>query len=263
MRELLNDLDAGREAVDPMRSARDAMRAPLPKRFYKDAGVEAQEGGHSVRLDGKQALTPGRRPVILPTGAAASLVAGEFAAQVETIDPMTMPATRLVNTAIDGVADDPQAVLEDVLRYASSDLLCYRADTPQELIDRQAKAWDPVLDWAQSALGARFILAEGVMPVEQPRESIAILGAYLAQRRDPFRIAALHVLTSLMGSALLALALEAGDLDAESAWSAAHIDEDWNIDQWGEDAEAAAKRALRRSEMMAAAALIAALDSAD
>lgn len=260
MRDLLNDLEAGRQAQDPMQSARDAMRTPLPKRFYKGASIAAVETGHAVHLDGKQALTPGRRPVVLPTEAAAQLVADEFGAQTEFIDPMTMPTTRLVNTAIDGVAEDVQAVLEDVLRYASSDLICYRADAPQELIGRQSDAWDPVLDWAQSALGARFILAEGVMPVEQPRETIAVLGAYLAQRREPFRIAALHVMTSLMGSALLALAVDAGELDMDSAWAAAHVDEDWNINQWGEDVEAARRRAQRQLEMRAAGALIGALD---
>src|SRR5690606_31287418 len=121
----------------------------------------------------------------------------------------------------------------------------YRADTPRELVERQARAWDPLVDWAHSALGARFILAEGVMPVEQPRETIAVLGVHLAQRREPFRIAALHVITSLTGSALLAMAVEAGELEAERAWTAAHVDEDWNIDQWGEDAEASARRAKR------------------
>jgi chaperone required for assembly of F1-ATPase len=260
MRELLNELEAGRKDFDPMRSAREAMRAPLPRRFYKAASVEAEDAGHSVRLDGSTALTPGRKPLILPSGRAAKLVADEFAAQAEQIDPMTMPTLRLVNTAIDGVADDPQAVLEDILRFASSDLLCYRAETPQELIERQARAWDPVLDWARSVLGVRFILAEGVMPVEQPRETIAVLGAHLAQRREPFRLAALHVATSLTGSALLAMAMEYGEIDADQAWAAAHVDEDWNIEQWGEDAEAAMRRKLRHREMMAAAALIAALD---
>ncbi|MEX0953790.1 MAG: ATP12 family protein [Rhizobiaceae bacterium] len=263
MRELLNDLETGRKDVNPTRSAREAMHTPLPRRFYKDAGVMAEEDGHSVRLDGRQALTPGRRPVILPTARAATLVAAEFGAQADHIDPMTMPATRLVNTAIDGVADDPQAVLEDVLHYASSDLICYRAETPRELVERQEQAWDPVLDWAHSALGARFIVAEGVMPVEQPRETIAVLGVHLAQRREPHRIAALHVMTSLTSSALLAMAVEAGELDADRAWAAAHVDEDWNRDRWGEDAEAAARRAKRQREMYAAAALIAALDAAD
>ncbi|WP_127523757.1 ATP12 family protein [Mesorhizobium sp. Z1-4] len=262
MRDLLNDLEAGRAAQrDPNEAARESMRVQLPKRFYKVAGFEAEDAGFSVRLDGKQVRTPGRKPLILPTAGAARLVAGEFDAQGEKIDPMTMPATRLVNTAIDGVANDVQAVLEDILRYASSDLICYRADTPQELVQRQGDAWDPVLDWLQGLLGARFILAEGVMPVEQPRETIAVLGAYLAQRREPFRIAALHVMTSLMGSALLALAVDAGELDVERAWTAAHIDEDWNTEQWGEDTEAASRRAQRLLEMRAAGALVATLDA--
>lgn len=263
MRDILDDLDAGRKQANPLKAAQDAMRTPLPKRFYKQAGIAECDGGHAVQLDGKQVMTPGRRPLVFPTAAAAGLIAAEFDAQTEVINPMTMPATRLANTSIDGVADDPQAVLEDVLRYSSSDLTCYRAESPEELVRRQAEAWDPVLDWARSAMGARFILAEGVMPVEQPRETIAVVGAHLNQRKEPLRIAALHVMTSLTGSALLAMAVEAGEIDVDTAWAAAHVDEDWNIDLWGEDAEAAAMRAARYSEMSAAAAMIAALDSTD
>ena len=116
-----------------------------------------------------------------------------------------MPVTRLVNTAIDGVATDPQAVLEDILRFSSSDLVCYRADGPEALVARQAEAWDPILDWVRSALGARFFLAEGVMHVEQPREAIGAVGIHLRQRDDVLRLAALHVITAITGSALLAL----------------------------------------------------------
>ena len=203
--------------------------------------------------------TPGGKPVVLPTEKAAALVADEFAAQGEKIDPVTMPVTRLVNTAIDGVATDTQAVLEDILRFSSSDLVCYRADAPTGWSHRQAEAWDPIIDWARSALGARFFLAEGVMHVEQPREAIAAVGVHLRQRAEPFRLAALHVMTSITGSALLALAFEAGAIDAEAAWTAAHVDEDWNIEHWGLDAEAAARRAFRKRDMMAAAALIEAL----
>ena len=188
--------------------------------------------------------TPAGKPVILPTQEAAALVANEFAAQAEKIDPVTMPVTRLVNTAIDGVATDTQAVLEDVLRFSSSDLVFYRADSPDALVHRQAEAWDPIIDWARSTLGARFFLAEGVMHVEQPREAIAAVGVHLRQREEPFRLAALHVITSITGSALLALAFEAGALDAEAVWAAAHVDEDWNIEQWGLDEEAAARRAF-------------------
>ena len=262
MRDILSDLDngPGPSDADPMRRAQNQMRQPKPRRFYKDADVDGpEEGPFSVTLDGKLARTPGRNPLRLPTRAAARLVADEFAAQGEMLEPMAMQVTRLVNTAIDGVATDPQAVLEDVLRYASSDLICYRADAPQGLVDRQADAWDPVLDWVRSAIHARFMLAEGVMHVEQPRETIALVGAHLADRAEPLRLAALHVMTTLMGSALLALAVEAGELSAEEAWAAAHVDEDWNIARWGEDAEAAARRAGRRAEMMAAAALLDAL----
>lgn len=264
MRDLLNDLEQGRllSDADPVKRARNQMKAALPKRFYSDVSVAPhEEGGYAVHLDGKPARTPARALLLLPTEEAARLAADEFAAQGEHIEPATMPVTRLVNTAIDGVAAEAEAVAEDVLRFSSTDLLCYRAGTPQELVERQSEAWDPVLDWARNALGARFILAEGVMHVEQPREAVAAIALHLRGRSDPLRLAAIHLMTSLTGSALLALAVEAGALDPEAAWAAAHVDEDWNISQWGEDAEAAARRATRRRDMMAAARLLAALSS--
>jgi len=262
MRDILSDLEVGKllSDPDPVRRAQIQMRTPLPKRFYKAVSVEPDGEVFGVRLDGKPVRTPGKALLALPNEAAAALVAGEFEAQAEVIDPVTMPTLRLVNTAIDGVAADPQAVLEDILRFVSSDLLCYRADSPQGLVDRQNQHWDPVLDWARSELGARFNLAEGVIHVEQPRGTIAVLGAHLARRADPLRLASLHVMTSLTGSALLALAVEAGGLDTEAAWLAAHVDEDWQIEQWGQDAEAVSRRAQRKRDMMAAAGLLAALD---
>ena len=258
IREILNDLDDGREAFepDPVRRAQAQMRAPLPRRFYNEVTVAAVEGGHAVHLDGKPVRTPGRNLIALPTPEAAGLVAAEFSAQGEAIDPVTMPVLRLVNTALDGVAADPQAVLEDILRFASSDLVFYRAEGPQTLVRLEGEAWDPVLDWARSALGARFFLAEGVMHVEQPREAVAAVGLHLKQRAEPLRLAALHVMTALTGSALLALAVEAGALTPDEAWSAAHVDEDWNIAQWGDDAEASERRAQRERDMMGAARLI-------
>lgn len=261
MRDILNDLEAGRHLSDPdpTRRARNQMKAPAVKRFYSSVAVAQADDGFSVVLDGKPVRTPGRAVVRLPTADAAQLVADEFVGQGETLDPVTMPVLRLVNTAIDGVAADPQAVLEDILRFASSDLVFYRADSPERLVARQAEAWDPVLDWAREALGARFFLAEGVMHVEQPRDSIRAVGAHLAGRRDPLRLAALHVMTALTGSALIALAIEAGEIEAEAGWNAAHVDEDWNIEQWGEDFEARARRAFRKADMMAAVRLIRAL----
>lgn len=258
MRDLLNDLEAGKlvSDPDPMRRAQNQMRQALPKRFYKEAETVETPEGFAVQLDGRPVRTPGRALLALPSAAAAELVAAEFAAQDETIDPVTMPVLRIVNTAIDGVAPDMQAVLEDVMRFSASDLLCYRADAPEALVTRQAEAWDPVLDWARSALGARFFLAEGVMHVEQPRESVAAVGLWLRQRQEPFRLSAIHVMTTLTGSALLALAVEAEALTPEEAWTAAHVDEDWNTEQWGEDAEAAARRVVRRKEFDAAVALV-------
>src|SRR5262245_7708164 len=261
MRDILSDLEAGRllSDPDPTRRAQNQMRTPAAKRFYSTVSVESDADGFSVRLDGKPLKTPSGKAVFLPTDAAAALVAEEFSAQGEKIDPLTMPVTRLVNTAIDGVATDPQAVLEDILRFSSSDLLCYRAEGPEALVARQAEAWDPVLDWARSALGARFFLAEGVMHVEQPREAIGAVGVHLRQRDDAFHLSALHVITAITGSALLALMFEAGEVAAEAAWDAAHVDEDWNIEHWGLDAEAAERRATRKRDMMGAAALIEAL----
>lgn len=261
MRDILSDLEIGHQPSDPdpVRRAQNQMRTPAVRRFYKAVSVEPDGDGFSIRLDGKPVKTPSAKPVSLPTETAARLVADEYAMQGDGIDPLTMPVTRLVNTAIDGVAIDPQAVLEDMLRFASSDLVCYRAEGPDALVTRQADAWDPILDWVRSVLGAHFSLAEGVMHVDQPREAIGAIGVHLRQRDDAFRLAALHVITAITGSALLALALEAGAIDRETAWAAAHVDEDWNIEHWGLDAEAGARRVARKRDMMGAAALIEAL----
>jgi chaperone required for assembly of F1-ATPase len=261
MRDLLDELLRGHaDRRDPVRAAREAMKTSLPKRFYKTVTVARAAEGFTVELDSKPVRTPGRALLLLPGEAAARLVADEFAAQKDVLDPLAMPVWRLVNTAIDGVASDPQAVIEDIMRYAASDLICYRAEGPERLIERQAELWDPWIDWARVRFSARFILAEGVMHVEQPRETIAAVGLHLRQRDEPLRLAAIHVMTTLTGSALLALAVENGALSPEDAWTAAHVDEDWNIAQWGEDAEAAAIRSRRKEEMLAAAALLRALE---
>ena len=261
MRELLDDLEAGRylSHENPMERARAQMRQPQPKRFYERVEVAEAEDGFRVLLDGKPVRTPGRAFLTMPTEAAARLVAEEFDAQGQTLDIPAMPVLRLANTALDGVAQDPQAVLEDILRYASCDLVCYRADGPDGLVARQAECWDPVVDWARATLSARMVLAEGVMHVDQPREAIAAIGIHMKARSEPFRLAALHVMTSLTGSALLALAVDTGELSAEEAWAAAHVDEDWNIAQWGEDAEARAMRLAKHRDMIGAARLVAAL----
>jgi chaperone required for assembly of F1-ATPase len=246
------DSKDGLSDPDPVRRAQIQSKLPLPKRFYKVAAVAERDGTFTVELDGRAVKTPARQNLSLPTRVAAQLIADEFSAQEKEIDPARMPATRLANTAIDGIVNDPQAVLEDVLRFASTDMLCYRAGSPERLVQRQAELWDPVIDWAASALGARFVLAEGVMHVEQPREALGAFSVHLGAFSDPFAIAALHTITTLTGSAILALAVAKNEVSGTEAWKLAHVDEDWTNEHWGEDAEAAARRAVRQREMMAA-----------
>src|SRR5690606_31240990 len=177
MRDILSDLEAGKQLSDenPIVRAQKQMQAQLPKRFYEKAEVAEADGGFAVHLDGRPVKTPARSLLLLPTEQAAEIIAEEFRAQQKVIDPGTMPATRLVNTAIDGIAQDPQAVFEDILRFAGTDMICYRTDSPKELVARQTERWDPLIDWMDN-LGARFSLAEGVMHVEQPREAITAFG---------------------------------------------------------------------------------------
>lgn len=262
MRETDNDRDGSTaEAHGPVKAAQQAMRGPRPKRFYKTADVVADADGFGVHLDGRAARTPSRNVIRLATEPAAGIVADEFASQGEDLEPATMPAFRLVNTAIDGVAADPQAVIEDVIRFFGSDLLCYRADAPEALVEAQRAKWDDPLAWAESLAGGRFVLAEGIMHVAQPRETLAALGALIKQIDDPVVLAALHSMMTLTGSAILAFGTLRGAWSAEDAWDAAHVDEDFNIAQWGEDAEAKARRAQRWQEMQAAARMIAALEA--
>lgn len=244
---------------DPVRRTQAQMRQALPKRFYKDVAFAEIEEGFVIQLDGKPVRTPGKAFLTLPTSNAAALVVAEFSAQQEVIDPVSMPVLRIVNSAIDGVAPDMLAVLEDIKRYSGSDLVCYRAEAPQELVERQAAAWDPVLNWARSVLGAEFLLAKGVMHVAQPQTSLDAVGAWLEQRQDPFWLAAIHVMTTLSGSALISLAIDAEALTPDHAWAAAHIDEDWNSEKWGNDAEAVARRHTRDHDFTAAIALRCAL----
>lgn len=244
---------------DPVKAARDAAR-PLPKRFYKEATAGAVEGGYAVLLDGRPVNTPGKRRVAVPSKRLAEALAAEWAEQGEFIDPSTMPLTKLVNSALDGVATQMAEVEADLVKYAGSDLICYRAGEPESLVAAQRAAWDPLIDFAREKLGARLSLAEGVMFAPQPEESVAALAA--AVRRQvgegagaPLRLAALHVMTTLTGSLILSLAKSLNFLDIEAAWAAAHVDEDFQMRAWGEDAEAMARREARLAEMRAAAFL--------
>lgn len=238
---------------DPMRAVREHGKPVLPKRFYEAAGVAEGEGGFRLTLDGRPANTPARNPLAAPTLALAERLAAEWAAQGETIDPSRMPVTRLVNTAIDGVAPRMGAVAEDLWTYAGTDLVAYRAAAPERLVAAQADAWDPVVAWAHDALGVRLILGEGVMHVDQPADTVAALRRAVSAIDDPFRLAALHTLTTLTGSLLIALAVLHGHLDADAAWDAAHVDETYQAAIWGADADAASRLAFRKAEFVAAA----------
>jgi chaperone required for assembly of F1-ATPase len=254
MRELFDEV-AGQSPLDPQEAARRAARAPQRKRFYAKAGVgEAEGGGFTVTLDNRPIRTPSGRIITIPSRAIAEAVAAEWEAQQEMINPLTMPMTRFANSVVEAVVDRTAAVTEDIARYFNSDLLFYRAGHPEALVAREAKHWDPVLFWAADELGAHFILAEGVVHVHQPDEAVAAARAALPA--DPWSIAATHVVTTLTGSALLALALARGLLDAEAVWAAAHVDEDWNADQWGTDEEAAERRAARSVDFRAAARIL-------
>lgn len=260
MRDLLNDLSDGLSHPDPIRRAQIQMKKPLPTRFYKGVAVaERGDEGFAIELDGKVVRTPAKQILAVPVRALADIIAAEWDAQTEVIDPGSMPVTRLVNTALDGVANDTQAVFEDILRFSTSDLLCYRAESPEALVQRQTERWDPVLDWAADDLGARFILIEGVMHHEQPREAIAALGVTLRRHDNPLVLAALHTMTTLTGSAILALAFAERHLTTEEVWSLAHLDEDWTIEHWGSDEEAEQRRAKRFDEFKAAADVFLAL----
>ncbi|OWV75115.1 ATPase [Rhizobium sp. R339] len=261
MRDLLNDLSEGLSHPDPIRRAQIQMKKPLPKRFYSEVAVAEHEDGFAITLDGKLVRTPARQALAVPTEALARLVAAEWEAQSEVIDPITMPVTRLVNTAIDGIATNTQAIFEDILRFSSTDLICYRAEGPERLVERQAERWDPVIDWAANDLGARFILVEGVMHHEQPREATAAFAVTLKRHESPMALAALHTITTLTGSAILALAFAEGRVTMEEAWSLAHLDEDWTIEHWGSDEEAEERRAKRFAEFKAAADVFFALSA--
>lgn len=215
------------------------------KRFWKEARAEECEGGFTVRLDGRAVKTPAKVALVVPTRAMAEAIAAEWDAQVGEVRPETMPVTRAANSAIDKIVPQRAEVVEIVAAYGASDLLCYRALGPEALIARQAAGWDPVLDWAAEALGARLVVTQGVIPVAQPAEAVAALTARVAGL-SAFQLAAFHDLVAISGSLLLALAVIEGHLTAEEAWLLSRIDESWQVEQWGEDEEAAATEAGRR-----------------
>ncbi len=228
------------------------------KRFYKTVTAESVDGGHAIRLDGRAVKTPARAELVLPTPSLTYAVIAEWDAQAEQIDPRSMPLTGLANAAIDRVAPDPKAFAATLAVYAETDLLCYRADSPSELVGSQAESWDPLLDWAQERYDVAFEIVEGIIHRAQPPETVARLAAAL-DAHGPFQLAALQPLITISGSLLIALALIEGEIDVESAFAAAHLDEIWQVEQWGEDELARQARENKRADFKAAARFLALL----
>lgn len=228
------------------------------KRFWERAEVVRDEGGFAVRLDGRAIKTPARAPLRVPTHAVAELIAGEWQAQGETIDPETMPATRAANAAIDKVRGQFDEVAALVAAYGETDLLCYRASGPPALRQRQDNAWDPLLDWSARRFGLHWVVAEGVMPVPQPAGTFDRLAAEVA-RLSPFELTAFHDLVAMSGSLIIGLAVTERHDTPEALWDVSRIDEMWQAEQWGADDDAQALAALRRQTFLNAANFIEAL----
>jgi chaperone required for assembly of F1-ATPase len=256
MRDVFEEIFAleNLEPVDPTMAARRHMRA-LKRRFYDEVTVRDDPAGFAIALDGRPIKTPARRALAAPCWPLGEAIAAEWRAQTQFIDPAAMPMTRLANTLIDGVAAAQDEIAGDIVKYLGCDLVCYRAATPERLVARQSLHWDPILAWAKATLGAEFTAVQGISHFCQPDQTIA--RARAAIPRDPWRLGAAHAVTTLTGSGLIALALARGDVGLDAAWTAAHVDEDWNMELWGRDELGLKRRAYRFAEMTAAARVLA------
>jgi chaperone required for assembly of F1-ATPase len=228
------------------------------KRFYQDVGVEATERGHRILLDGRPVHSPARRLLSMPSAALAEAVADEWRAQGETIERAGMGLTRLVSTALDRMPALRDAAIDEVLGYALTDLLCYRAAAPAELAARQERAWQPWLDWLARAHGARLVVTTSMLPVSQPEPALARLRAAIEQL-DDWRLVGLHGATTALGSEVLALALLDGEIDAEEALAASLLDELFEIERWGRERDAERRQQVVRRDVAAAATFLACL----
>ncbi|OJY69626.1 MAG: ATPase [Sphingobium sp. 66-54] len=222
------------------------------KRFWTAAEAVAEEDGWAIQLDGRAVRTPVRAPLAVPGEALARAIAAEWAAQGEEIDPRTMPMTGFANATIDRVLPASGEFRGQIAAYAESDLLCYRAAEPKGLVAAQGAAWDPLLDWARTRHAVTFTLTAGVLPVDQPARTLAALRGAV-EAIDPWLLAGAATLTQIGGSLVATLALLDGAADAEALWAAVTLEERWQAEQWGEDAEAAARLAARYADFRNAA----------
>jgi chaperone required for assembly of F1-ATPase len=221
------------------------------KRFYKQAGIASAADGHRVMLDGKPIRTPAKAELLLPTAALAEMIATEWQGQGEEINPGDMPLTQLAATAIDRVSKEREAVIEELVGYAETDLLCYHAEEPQDLVARQVATWQPLLDWATETFEAPFQVTAGIMPARQPEPALRGVRRALETLSD-LELTALASLTACCGSLIVALAVRHGQISAEEAFSVSQLDETFQIEQWGEDEEARKRRALLMRDIEAA-----------
>jgi len=230
--------------------------ASLNKRFYEKTNVEERGLSFAVTLDGRIVKTPARRELILPSQQLAQIIAQEFDQQAETINPALMPATRLANTVIDGIVDNPQPIAEDIMRFIAADQLFYRVSEPEELKQRQMSAFDPLLDFIEAKFSIQFEIGEKLAFITQKRESLSPLRHYINAITSPFVLGGLHAITSLTASGLIAIALKEAAIEGDKAWEIAHLEEDWTAEHWGQDAEALARRTYQALEFNAALAFL-------
>lgn len=253
MRDFL--VDAFKHQDDGFGRAQKHVQRELPKRFYKTAGVSEVDEGFAVTLDDRRTRTPGKVAITVPGRALAEHMAAEWAAQGEHIDPLKMPVVRLVNAGVEAGQEGIEALCDEVVKYAGTDLLCYRADSPRELVAEQEARWDPVLTLLARHYGVSFQTTVGIMHEAQPEATLARLKQVLAPAKL-LEATAMASLAGLTGSGLLALGLGHDLLDAEAVWTAAHVDEDYNIKLWGRDPEAEERRTQRRTEFDAAVVVL-------
>ncbi|UTW54293.1 ATP12 family chaperone protein [Kordiimonas sp. SCSIO 12610] len=210
------------------------------KRFYKTVSIEAleEEAGYAISLDGRQIKTPAKAIMAAPTRNLAEVVAEEWEGQGDKIDPKTMPMNQLLNTAIDSVTSERANIIDEMVRYGGSDMLCYRADHPEDLVKRQAVAWDPYIDWLANSLNAPMEVTSGILHVAQPEKSLGALRERI-EGYDIYALTVLHALTTGLGSLGLGLAYIKGFKAFEDIWQASRVDETYQIEQWGEDSDEA------------------------
>lgn len=223
-----------------------------PKRFWKQAEVAETEGGFTVLLDSRALKTPAKTPFWVPTRALAKEVSAEWQAQSDKVKPESMPFTRTANSALDKVTPQFEAVADMLAAYGGSDLLCYRATAPKELVARQAQLWDPLIGWAKATFGTDLIVTQGVMPVEQPPASSRLFQAEV-RALSPFQLAAFHDLVAISGSLVLGFAIARGHLGAGEGFDVSRVDETWQVELWGEDEDAAESEAIKRESLAHAA----------